>query len=112
MEGTRMTIIRTPRRWPGYRTHRRVKFAGTRVIRIPGVQDRDLRTIAQAANMAVRARHNVTYGPTLQQVVTLDRDWVTVDGVQPEHGWAVVNGFLGYRRAALADLMVKVRVRS
>lgn len=109
-----MTITRTPRRWPGYNVRRRFFWGGTRrdIVHIPAVQDRDFSTIIATAKMAVEARNNPTYGPSLRQVVTLDRDVVSVDGVHPEAGKAVVFGFLGYRPARLEDIVVTMRPKT
>jgi hypothetical protein len=101
-----MTIIRTPRKWPGYRTHRRVKAAG-KVCFTPDIAGRrDFSTIVMAARLAVQARNNGTYDASTTHTVLRGRDWVDVEAVHPESGTVVVDGFMGFERLPMSALVV------
>jgi hypothetical protein len=104
-----MTITRTPRKWPGYRTHRRMKFAGTHVIRIPEVQDRDFSDIIRGAKIAVEARNNHGWGESRVQRVMHDRDRVDVERVVAESHSAIVVGWDGYRKRHTEHLRIVVQ---
>jgi len=105
-----MTIIRTPRRWPGYRTHRRMFWAGKNIdiVRLPGVQQRDFSDIVRGAKIAVNARNNHGWGESRVQRVMHDRDRVDVERVVAESHSAVVNGWDGYRKRHTEHLRIVV----
>ena len=69
-----MTITRTPRRWPGYRTHRRMYWAGSEeeIVRMPGAQERDFTDIIRGAKIAVEARNNRGWGESRKQDIIVD----------------------------------------
>lgn len=90
-----MTIIRTPRPWPGYNVNRRVKFAGTTIVRIPGVQDRDFSDIIRASKIAVDARNKRGWGESRRQVVFLTIDGKETQALTPSRvdgDWYKVKG--------------------
>ena len=103
-----MTIIRTPRPWPGYDPRRRIALAGLIYRARHGEEQRDFSDIIRGAKIAVEARNNRGWGESRKQVVTHRRDRVEVEVVRPETGRVVGICWNGYQSLSQSDLTVRV----